>query len=100
MRCLFASIVVAAACASLSSAAWADWGCGYRYSNLMSGRHGSNWGEPDQVTARKTALGFCKTAGHRGCYIVSCHANIDNVDQAQALWPLGGRVNKCYGNGC
>jgi hypothetical protein len=82
-----------------SEPTWAFWGCGYRYSGLANGRHGSVAGFESQKAAQKGAIRLCEGSGHRGCHVVGCAPNVDTLQQARAIWPLGGIAGHCLKNG-
>jgi hypothetical protein len=100
MRYAFAFACFVLVCAMPFSAAWAAWGCGYRFSGLANGRYGSVWGEGSADAAREAAMRLCTNSGHQGCTIVGCSDNVGTRDQAEKFWPINGPVGNCYGNGC
>ena len=83
-----------------TTAAWAGWGCGFRWPGLQSDRNGSVWAIPSEKEARKTAMRLCKET-QTGCFVVSCREGIDTKEQAYAVWPFGAAAPKnCFGSGC
>ena len=99
MRVILAALTLAVACALPVSDAAAGWGCGFRFSGLPAGRNGSVWGMATAEDARRAAMRLCQQT-ETGCYIVSCHANVDTEGDAYAIWPLGARKKNCFGTGC
>jgi hypothetical protein len=78
------SLLATAAGASL---AWAKWGCAARSpANYWS----NSYNDSTKAQASTEALKGCRTAGGKGCHIISCSANVNTDGQANTIWPPSG----------
>jgi hypothetical protein len=93
-RPLTFAAALALAATTYVSPARAAWGC--RAVNTF-GLATRTWGSNTEERAREYALQLCRKewTGY-GCQITECRPNIDNQEQATALWPVEGSRN-CYG---
>jgi hypothetical protein len=92
-------LVIAAGClvlaaTTVTSSAWAAWGCRAAASD-HSVTH--TWGNATEKEAREYTLQLCRGV-HPGCYITDCASGIDTQAEADAKWPLGAPPAKCIGN--
>jgi hypothetical protein len=71
------------------SPASAKWGCAARSpDNYWSNSYNDN----TKANAGTEALKACRAAGGKRCRIISCGANINTEEQANALWPPPGPI--------
>ena len=95
-RLVLAAGCLAWAAATITSPAWAAWGC-----QATDSAHYNwfAWGAADEAAARAFTLNkLCSPAHHGGCRIVECLSGVDDQAEAERLWSNGNKEVRCIGN--
>ncbi len=83
-----------AVAAATLTGAWAGWGCGIKGTVGNTARAYNDFAEATQAQAQADLVQYCKQNGIENCKIMSCNANVDTAQQAEALWPICGGANQ------